>query len=86
MNELKWYLICNAAEFLATGLTSRSYDLLLAGIGQRSVLVTRGELVGLVYEGIFLVPRLAGINPMELDDHAAYIDADENLWLGIPEA
>jgi hypothetical protein len=79
-----WYKLINVSEFSALGLVSRELTLELDGIGERTILITKGAQVGVLYEGIFLVPDLIDdANPFEFEGHAAYIDASDDLWLGI---
>lgn len=88
-----WFLIFNKAEFEALDLVSKTYTVILDGIGQKDILVTKGELVSMLYDGIFLPIELNDINPfIKLGDdddelaHAVYIDSDDNVYLGIEEA
>lgn len=78
-----WFPIFNLEEFLALGLVSKTYTLTLEGIGQKDILVTHGELVGITYDGHFLTLSLNDKNPFEFEDHAVYVDEDDQVWLGI---
>lgn len=78
-----WFYIFNYEDFIDTGLVSKTYSLILDGIGLKDVLVTKGVEVGLTYEGIFLPLNMNDKNPFEFEDHAIYIDENENVWLGI---
>lgn len=84
MNQYNWFFIFNAAEFNALNLVSRTYYMNLEGIGDRDILVTKGNHLSILYEGIFLPLELNGKNPFEFEDHAAYIDDNDNVWLGVP--
>lgn len=90
----KWFKIFNLTAFEATDLVSRTYTQILEGIGQKDILVTKGELVSMLYEGIFLPLELNEINPFiklaETDAetdlaYAIYIDANNDVFLGIKE-
>lgn len=81
---LKWFFIFNSDDFAATGLTSRTYTVILDGIGQKDILVTMGESLGMLYNGIFLSLNLNDENPREMDGQGIYIDANNNVWLGLP--
>jgi len=83
MIEYNWFKIFNKTEFLALGLISKTYTFLLEGIGEKDILVTNGVGVGITYEGIFLPLKLNAINPFEFEDHAVYINADDDVFLGI---
>lgn len=77
-----WYFMFNLDEFNALGLVSRTYTLTLENIGQKDVLLTKGNYIGITYEGIFLPLNQTEKNPFEFDDQAIYVDEDQNVWLG----
>jgi len=79
----QWFRVFNKTEFLALGLVSRNYILTLEGIGQKEILVTKGSEVGITYNGVFLLLGLNENNPFEFDGHAIYIDANDDVYLGI---
>lgn len=78
----KWYKIFNKTEFLALGLASKTYTLSLEDIGEKDILVTRGNVIGILYEDIFLALDI-GENPFEFENHAIYIDSASDVYLGI---
>ncbi len=80
------YKIFNRTEFEATGLTSKTYTVNLDGIGEKDILVTKGELIGMLYEGVFLTLDLNGANPFEFDGFAIYEDENHDVHLGIEVA
>lgn len=77
-----WYKILNVAEFGAADIPSRELTLELEGLGLKTIMVTKGNLISILYEGIFLSP-VDGKNPFEFEDHAVYTDSNGDLWLGI---
>lgn len=80
----KWFKIFNLSEFIATGLFSRSIiKAVMEGIGQKDILIARGNEVSLVYEGTFLPIEFENENPYSVDGYAVYKDAENNVWLGI---
>lgn len=79
-----WYKIFNTAEFDALDLISKTYTLVLENIGQKDVLVTKGEGYGITYEGVFLSLLLNDLNPFSIDDHAVYVDENDDVYLGLP--
>jgi hypothetical protein len=81
-----WYKVINRAEFLATGLVSREVQLVLEGIGLRTVLVTVGRNFSLVYDGVMLSLGVTESNPFSSDGYAIYVDSSEDVWLGIEVA
>jgi hypothetical protein len=78
-----WYKIINKTEFEADDLPSREVQVVLEGVGLKTILVTKGLLVSLVYDGAMLSPGLNDENPFAFGGYAAYIDANEDVWLGI---
>lgn len=80
----KWFKIFNKTEFVATGLVSRKYTFNLEGIGQKDILATTGgENIGITYNGKFLIVGLNGNNPYSFEGHAVYLDANNDVFLGI---
>jgi len=77
-----WFKIFNKTEFLATGLVSRTLSLNLEGVGQKKILVTFGNLIGVAYEGVFLTLTEGGDNPFIFEGHALYIDSNNDVFIG----
>lgn len=78
-----WFKIFNITEFDALDLVSKTYTFILEGIGQKDVLVTKGITYGITYEGVFLSLNMIDRNPFEFEGYAIYVDADDNVYLGI---
>lgn len=78
-----WFKIFNLDEFESLGLTSRTYDLELENVGTKKVLVTKGILVGVTYEDVFLPINLNDKNPFEFEGLAVYLAPNNNVHLGI---
>lgn len=89
-----WFYIFNASEFGLAGLVSRTYTVVLEGIGQKDVLVTQGNYLGITYEGVYLPINFNSENPFKFEDIeqlqtddgdslGVEIDSDNNVWLGI---
>lgn len=77
-----WYKIFNKTDFLNTGLVSRTYSLNLDGLGQKDILVTTGNVLGVTYEGTFLALTEGGKNPFAWEGLALYINGDNDVFLG----
>ncbi len=84
MTSYNWYYILNRDEFEALGLISKTYVVNLAAVGQVTVVVTKGNFLGLTYNGVFLPLNLHDENPFTFDSHGVYIDSNNNVWLGLP--
>jgi len=80
----KWYKIFNLTEFEALGLVSKEYILNLSGIGQKSIMVYKGNETSIQYMGVTLPIQLNDKNPFEFDGHAVFLDTDtDDVYLGI---
>lgn len=86
----EWFKIFNLDEFEALDLVSKMYTQIIEGIGQKEILVTKGDCVSMLYEGVFLPIQLNDINPFIKDgegetepNYAVYIDSENNVYLGI---
>jgi hypothetical protein len=83
--DFNFYKIINKTEFEAESLKSREVTVILEGLGQKAVLVTRVMLFSLIYDGVILPVNLDGAaNPFEFGGYAAYIDDADDVWLGVP--
>lgn len=79
-----WYYIFTTTDFDALNLPSKTYTLDLENIGIVDILVTKGNHYGILYDDVFLPLNLNDKNPFEFSDHAIYVDADDQVWLGVP--
>lgn len=78
-----WFKIFNLTEFEALDLVSKNYHLDLEGLGEKDILVTKGNGVSILYEGIFLTVNLNAKNPFPFEGHAVYIKENNDVYLGI---
>jgi hypothetical protein len=78
-----WFKIFNITEFDALNLISKTYTFILDGVGKKDILVTKGVTYGMTYEGVFLSLNMIDRNPFEFEGYAIYVDADQNVYLGI---
>ena len=79
-----WYKIINKDEFEASGLVSKEVEAVLDGIGEKTILVTRGNLISLVVDGIMISVGLGGANPFVFGGYGVYLDSNSDIWLGVP--
>ena len=80
-----WYPLFSLPEFEASGLVSKTAEVILEGIGSKEILVTKGNTIRITYEGIFLPVNFESRNPFERDGVAVYVDDAELVWLGIEQ-
>lgn len=81
--EYDWFNIFNLTDFNSTGLISRTYSFFLGTLGLKAILVTKGNVVSMLYDGVFLPIQLNSLNPYKIDDRAVFIDENNDVWLGI---
>lgn len=79
----KWYKIFNLTDFEATGLVSRTVTLFLQDVGLKDILITKGNFVSMLYEDTFLPINFLDKNPYSTNGYGIYLDADQDVWLGI---
>jgi hypothetical protein len=82
-----WYNLFNLTEFLALNLVSRTLQVVLSGIGQKDILITRGNEVSIVFEDVILPVQFSEENPFtrvgDAGTYGVYIDEAQDVWLGI---
>jgi hypothetical protein len=78
-----WYEIFNLEDFNNSGLVSRGLDVFLEGIGFERVLITKGNLVSVLFRGFFLPIEFTGLNPYSIGNYAVYKDSSNKVWVGI---
>lgn len=86
--QFDWYNIFNLTEFEALDLPSRTYTYFFEGLGEKSILVTKGNTVAMTFEGEFLPIDFIemALHPNETfvsGSKAVYIDDNDDVWLGI---
>lgn len=77
-----WYKIFNEAEFNELDLVSKTYTLNLEDLGEKEVLVTKGNALGITFDGVFLSLGLHSENPFEFEDLAIYQKTNGDVYLG----
>lgn len=81
-----WYNIFSLDEFLETELTSRELVVLLETIGRTTLLISRGNVVSVTYQEVFLPINFLDVNPYIDSGLAVYIDGENNVWIGFEVA
>jgi len=81
-----WYKLFSLSDFLAEELTSRELIVLLETLGRTTVLISRGNLVSIMYKNVYLPVNYVDQNPYIDSGLASYLDADNNVWLGVEVA
>lgn len=78
-----WYKIINYTEFVEAGLPSQELEVFLQDVGVKTILVTKGNMLGILYDGVYLGLNLNDKNPFSFEGYGIYIDDNEDVWLGI---
>lgn len=78
-----WFKIFNLSEFNSLNLISKTYTLILQDIGEKDILVTKGNRTSILYDGVYLSLDLNLRNPFKFESHAIYKDLSNNIYLGI---
>ncbi len=81
-----WYKIFSLTDFLNEDITSCEMIVLLESIGRTTVLISRGNVVSLSYNNVYLPINFLDNNPYIDSGLASYVDVDNNVWLGIEVA
>lgn len=80
-----WYNLFNKQEFLDTGLVSKTLTVTLENIGEKDILITKGNEVAITYEGVFLPIWFTEKNPYSKDGYAVWEDENGIVWLGVEQ-
>lgn len=78
-----WYKIFNINEFNLLNVFSKTYRLNLQPLGQKDILVTKGNKYGILYQDVFLVAELNQKNPFVKDGFAIAVAENNDVYLGI---
>ncbi len=84
--NLNWFKIFNLTEFEALGLVSKTYTLDLSGVGEKEILVTKGNYVSILYDDVFLSLEMSEKNPFVFENTIIYLDSANDVWLGVTSA
>lgn len=79
----KWFRLFNLTDFENLGLVSAQFDVILEGIGQKTVLVTKGNVTSVLYEDVFLSINLNNTNPFRVGERAVFLDPNNDVWIGV---
>lgn len=80
-----WYKIFNYDEFVDEGLVSKKYTLDLENIGEKEILVTQGNTVNILYEGVLLCSYLNDRNPFYFEGYGIYKNSAGDVFLGVED-
>lgn len=79
-----WFKIFNYASFSAGALVSQTLTINFEGIGEKQVLITKGNYISVTYAGVFLPVEMSDKNPFAFDGLAVYRDPEtDDVYLGL---
>ena len=78
-----FYEIFKESEFSALGVISKTYTLELEGIGLKDVLVTKGNLLGITYEGVYVPLGVGTATNFYQRDGFAILREGDAISLGV---
>lgn len=82
--ETNWYKIINKPEWESLDLVQQEIVVDLEDIGERTILVTKGNYLSFLYDEVLLTLNMNGENPFAFgEDYLIYLDEDDDVWLGI---
>ena len=78
----KWFKVFNLNDFDALGVPDFTFTADLADRGLQTYRLLKGYLYSVIVDGLVLTPFLNDRNGFNKDNRSAYIDQDNNLWVG----
>lgn len=83
---MKCFNLFNYDDFIATGLVSRTLRVVLEGVGDADILISKGNLLSISYDGEYLPIGMNDINPRTSGKYTVWKEPITNqVWLGIAE-
>jgi hypothetical protein len=82
-NTYDAYKLINLDDFNNLDLTSRKLTVLLGVLGEKEILVTKGNNISILYDDVFLSVDLNEKNPFEFENYSVFLDPNNDIWLGI---
>lgn len=78
-----WFNVFDKQEFLDTGLVSKTLSVVIEGVGERDILITKGNELSILFDGVFLPIGFTDKNPFVREGYAVWEDENGIVWLGI---
>ncbi len=77
------YKLINLTDFEELDIPSRKLNVILGDLGEKEILITKGNLTSILYDDVFLPVALNDKNPFEFEGYASFLDENDDIWLGI---
>ena len=82
----KWYKIFNLSTLDALNVPDYYLSVNLRGLGKQEIVIAKGFNVSVLFLGYWITPMLNNRNGFSVEDKvSAYIDEENNLWVGYNE-
>ena len=78
----KWVNIINLNTFEAMGIPDFTFSADLEDFGVQSYRLLVGIATSVIVDGLILTPTMNGKNSFNKESRSAYIDENNNLWVG----
>lgn len=83
MDNWQWWKIINLNDIKNPDVPDRYLTVVLDGLGQTDIVISRGFNICVLFLNYWIVPGLNERNVFTVDNKVgAYIDKDNNLWVG----
>lgn len=83
MPGFNWYRLFNLEDFEDQEVVSIEKTVFFEGVGEKNILITKGNEVSVLFDETFLTIGLNDANPFRYDERAIYLDELDDVWLGI---
>lgn len=87
MDNWRWWKVFDLDEFNTLNVPDYYLTLNLEGLGLTDIVIMRGFDISVLFMGYVLTPFLNNRNGFNIQNKvSAYIDEDNNLWVGQNES
>lgn len=80
-----WYNVLNLNDFEKKGIPQTEIEVDMEGIGLQKILVFKKNFINVIFKETVLTPKMNDRNGFEKNGLSAYIDLENNLWVGFNE-
>ena len=82
----KWFKVGNKTEIEAPALTEQSSTVFLEGIGPKTVYFFCANEIGVMIDGVYMIPNQGGKDITVTDNRALWIDPETlDIYVGIED-
>ena len=78
----KWYKVYDLNKFDDLSVPDITFSVELQDKGQKTFRLLKGFLYSVIVDGLILTPKLNDRNGFHKGNRSAYIDENNNLWIG----